>query len=102
MINHALTYQGKPFFFISSFHLVSSLLLKDLKLTQMIETKEIGNILKAGREKLIDFRGTCHGKLFLVSLCWLRFFKGRYRLSKFHEKHGICTPYPHPNQPPNS
>ena len=42
MINHAHTYQGKGFFFIPSFHLASSLLLKELKLTHMTETKEIG------------------------------------------------------------
>ena len=41
MINHAYTYQGQRFFFIPSFHLVSSLLLKELKLTHMIETKGI-------------------------------------------------------------
>ena len=40
MINHAYTYQGKGFFLKKkSFHLASSLLLKELKLTQMIESK---------------------------------------------------------------
>ena len=36
-----------------------------------------GYILKSGREKLTNFYGTCHGKLFfqlVVTLCWLQFF----------------------------
>ena len=42
MNNNAHTYQGKRFFSIPSFHLANSLLLKELKLTHMIETKETG------------------------------------------------------------
>ena len=41
MINHAHTYQEKRYLLIPGFHLASSLLLKELKLTHMIETKGI-------------------------------------------------------------
>ena len=43
MINHGHIYQGKHFLVIPSLHLTGSLMMMGLKLTHMVETKEIGN-----------------------------------------------------------
>ena len=88
MINHAQTYQGKRSFWFQAF---TCLLLKELKLTQMIETKGIAKKISSNlvvRNLQIFMEHVTLSQL-VVTLSRLQFFKGRYKLSKYHEKHGI-------------
>ena len=97
MMNHAHTWQRKCSFWLEVFTWPVLCCWKSWSWHSMIENKGIPkeisyNFVVRNLKIFMEHIKVSHFFQLVITLCSLQFFCGRYNLSKYHEKPGICTP----------